>query len=471
MYPPDTIVAPATPPGQGAVAIVRLSGPRAFAIARTLWRPLRSSSPITPAPSITTDCPPDPWRLHLGEIRDPQTDSPIDQALCVMMPGPRSLTGEDVAELHCHGGVYLVRRVVALAMEAGARIADPGEFSRRAFLNGRIGLTEAEAVADLVSARSENALKQAIAQLDGVLARRVNGLRDQIILIRSHLEAEIDFSDEDLSLPSREEIAGDLSRLLDDVTLLHDSFARGRLAREGARVAIVGKPNAGKSSLLNLLLGSDRAIVTPIPGTTRDVIEDSIQLGPWPLVLEDTAGIRDSGDEVERIGVDRSRRHAAAADLIVAVFDSARPFEPEDAATIELCIGHKGVALLNKRDLPQQLDAKCLRDHGMSLPVIDFSALSAIGLPELRAALLHEVESLADIGVGDGITITRERHRAALATARDALENARSNIRAMPPEIIVIDVTIAADALAAITGKVSSEDILDAIFMKFCIGK
>jgi tRNA modification GTPase len=465
MYPLDTIVAPATAPGQGAVAIVRLSGPRAFAIARTLWHPLH------PPSSIASERPRDPWRLHLGEIRDPEDNATLDRALCVLMPAPRSLTGEDVAELHCHGGVYLVRRVVALATNAGARIADPGEFSRRAFLNGRLGLTEAEAVADLVSARGENALKQAIAQLDGVLARRVNGLRDRIIYIRSHLEAEIDFADEDLRLPSHEEIGVDLSRLLADVTLLHDSFARGRIAREGARAAIIGKPNAGKSSLLNLLLGSDRAIVTPIPGTTRDVIEDSIQLGPWPLILEDTAGIRDSEDEVERIGVNRTRRHAADADLIIAVFDSTRPFEPEDNAVLALCAGRTGVAVLNKRDLAPAIDGKTLRDRGLTLPMVDFSAMSARGLPELRQTVERTVESLCDTGRDDGIAITRERHRAALATARDALEAARHNLAAMPPEIIAVDVGLAAEALGAITGEVSTEDILDAIFSKFCIGK
>ncbi len=465
MYPTDTIVAPATPAGQGAVAIIRLSGPRAFEIARTLWHPIRQGY------SEGADRAVQRWRLRLGEIRDPQTGVTLDRALCVLMPGPDSLTGEDVAELHCHGGVYLVRRIIALATAGGARIAEPGEFSRRAFLNGRIGLTEAEAVADLVSARSENALKQAIAQLDGALARRVEGLRGQIIAIRSHLEAEIDFGDEDIRLPSRKEIACDLTRLLGDVTLLHDSFARGRIAREGARATIVGKPNAGKSSVLNLLLGSDRAIVTPIAGTTRDVIEDSIQLGPWPLVIQDTAGIRDGGDEVERIGIERTRRHVATADLVIAVFDSSRPFEPEDASVIELCAGRPSVALLNKRDLSQRLDAAELLERCLSRDVLDFSALTAAGLPELRELLERKVEAIAGPGQGDTITISRERHRAALASARDAIEAARRNVAAMPPEIVALDVGLAAEALGAITGEVSNEDVLDAIFREFCIGK
>jgi len=465
MYPTDTIVASATPAGQGAVAIVRLSGPRAFEIARTLWHPLRQGSSEPAERSV------EGWRLRLGEIRDPQGGFTLDRALCVLMPGPRSLTGEDVAELHCHGGVYLVRRIIALATAAGARMAEPGEFSRRAFLNGRIGLTEAEAVADLISARSENALKQAIAHLDGALAQRVNGLRKQVIAIRAHLEAEIDFGDEDIRLPSRKELACDLTRLLDDVTLLHDSFARGRIAREGARAAIVGKPNAGKSSVLNLLLGSDRAIVTPIAGTTRDVIEESIQVGPWPLVIQDTAGIRDGRDEVERIGIERTRRHAAAADLIIAVFDSSLAFEPEDASVMDLCAGRPGVALLNKRDLPQRLAADELLKRRLSLDVVDFSALTADGLPELRERLERKVEAIAGTSQGDGVAISRERHRAALACARDALEAARGNVAAMPPEIVAVDVGFAAEALGAITGEVSTEDVLDAIFREFCIGK
>ena len=353
MYAEDTIVAPATPPGKGAVAIVRLSGGRATQIATTLWHPLGTTALR-------------PRHLGLGEIRDRHTGAIVDRAMCVMMPGPASLTGEDVVEFHCHGGPYIVRRVLGLAMAAGARMAEPGEFSRRAFLNGRIDLTEAEAVADLIDVRSESALQQAIAQLSGALAQRVGRLRSGVIAIRAHLEAEIDFADEGLNLPGRKEIAADIARLADDVALLHDSFRRGRLARDGARAAIVGKPNAGKSSVLNLLLGADRAIVTAIPGTTRDVIEESVTLGPWPLVLQDTAGVREAGDEVERIGIGRTLSSVAEADLLIAVFDSSRPFEDDDARVLALCQGRAGVALLNKSDLrPPMLSPADLLERGL----------------------------------------------------------------------------------------------------------
>lgn len=459
MYAEDTIVAPATPPGKGAVAIVRLSGPHAMRIATTLWHPIGRAAPK-------------PRHLGLGDIRDPRTGATVDRALCVLMPGPASLTGEDIVEFHCHGGPYIVRRVLAMAMAAGARIAEPGEFSRRAFLNGRMDLTEAEAVADLIDARSESALQQAIAQLSGALAQRIHALRDGIIGVRAHLEAEIDFADEGLNLPGRGEIAGEIARVAGDVALLHDSFTRGRLMRDGARAAIVGKPNAGKSSVLNLLLGADRAIVTAVPGTTRDVIEESITLGPWPLVLQDTAGVREPGDEVERLGIERTLRHAGEADLLIAVFDAARPFEAEDARVVELCRDRAGVALLNKSDLPAVLAPGELAGCGLGMPVLRFSALSAASVPPLRDELYGAVEALAAAAGADGAAISRARHREALAMALRALEEARTSALAgMPPEIVAVDVAAAAEALGALTGEVGAEDVLDAVFREFCIGK
>ena len=460
MYAEDTIVAPATPPGRGAVAIVRLSGGDATRIASSLWHPLRAGAPR-------------PRRLTLGEIRDPQTGGVIDRAMCVAMPGPASLTGEDVVEFHCHGGPYIVRRVLGMAIAAGARMAEPGEFSRRAFLNGRIDLTEAEAVADLIDARSESALKHAIAQLDGALAQRVDYLRGTVIGVLAHLEAEIDFADEGLKLPGREQVAGEIAQVAADVALLHDSFRRGRLARDGARAAIVGKPNAGKSSVLNLILGADRAIVTATPGTTRDVIEESVTLGPWQLVLQDTAGVREAADEVERIGIGRTLGSVAEADLLIAVFDSSRPFEDEDARVLGLCQGRAGVALLNKSDLrpPVVAPADLLR-RGIGMPVMRFSALDAEGAPALRDELARAVETLAAESPADGVAISRERHREALAKALEALESARASALAgMPPEIVAVDAAAAAMALSALTGVVGAEDVLDAVFREFCIGK
>ena len=460
MYLEDTIVAAATPPGRGAVAIVRLSGPRAIEIAQKLWQSRRKPTRIKA------------HQLQLGDIRDPQNGKMLDRAMCVLMPAPRSLTGENVAELHCHGGVYLVRKIVALAAAEGARIAEPGEFSRRAFLNGRIDLTEAEAIADLIDARGTWALHQSLAHLAGALAARVHSLREQVIAIRAHLEAEIDFSDEEIELPSRQAIAADVVTLSENVAVLHQSFTRGRVIREGARAAIIGKPNVGKSSILNLLLGVERAIVTAVPGTTRDLIEESVSLGDYSLVLVDTAGIRESPEEVERIGIERARAAAEQADLLIAVFDSSRSFDAEDAAIIELVRGRRGIALLNKHDLPQRIGADDLRKRELSLQVMNFCAVTGDGLTQCREKLAREIEELAGGEVTNEVVISRERHRDALGRTLEALGSALNGLRGrMPPEIVAMDIALAAESLGSITGEVSDEDVLDAIFREFCIGK
>ncbi len=459
MYLDDTIVAPATAPGTAAVAIVRLSGRKALAILEKIWRPASADRAA-------------PRTLRLGTVVDPESGALVDRALAVAMPAPRSLTGEDVAEIHCHGGPYIVRRVVGLAMRAGARMAEPGEFSRRAFLNGRMDLTEAEAIADLVGAQSESALGQALAQLSGALRERIGTLRAEVISVRAHLEAEIDFADEDLKLPSRDAIADEIGRVSNGVAILHDSFARGRLLRDGARAAIVGKPNVGKSSVLNLLLGVERAIVTPIPGTTRDVVEDLVRLGPYAVMLQDTAGVRESDDQVERIGIERTHRSVADADLIVAVFDSSRPLDHEDEAVLRLCNGRPGVVLLNKRDRPQIVSAAQLREAGANAAILPICALDVADAIPLKSELKSAVEALWSESRGEGIAISRERHRDALGAALSSLAAARESLAsAMPPEIVAVDVMAAADALGSITGEVATEDVLDAVFREFCIGK
>lgn len=457
MYIPDTIVAPATAPGVGAVAIIRLSGPRAFEILRAIWHPAREGIPR---------------ELVIGDVIDSATGANLDRAMAVIFPKPKSFTGEDVAELHCHGGSYLTRRIVAAAVSHGARIAEPGEFTRRAFLNGRVDLAEAEAIADLISARSESGLRQALAQLSGNLSKKVRELRKKVISIRAHLEVEIDFSDEDIAMPSRRATAEEIERVIGDVAVLHDSFSRGKVVREGARAAIIGKPNVGKSSLLNLMLGTDRAIVTPIPGTTRDVIEDAVQLRAHAITLLDTAGIRTGRDEVERLGIERSRAALGDADLVIAVFDSSRPFDDEDRAIAKVCAGRAGVALLNKSDLPQIFGAAELREAGIAMPILAISALAGDGLPALRDELARAADSLGAPAGASELAISRERHRDALERALSALRAARASVLGrMPPEISTVDITAAAEALGAITGEVTGDDVLDAIFREFCIGK
>ncbi len=454
----DTIVAPATSLAPAAVAIVRLSGPDAFTILHKLWRPLYARKLRY-------------RQLYLGEIREP-SGALLDRALAVMMPAPKSFTGEDVAELHCHGGTFIVRRVIAAALAAGARMANPGEFTRRAFLNGRIDLTEAEAIADLVNASSENALAQALAQLNGLLSNKVRTLRKQLIDIRVQLEAQIDFSDEDIDFASDAEVIQRIDLLLADIEALHDSFNRGKLVRSGVRVAIVGKPNVGKSSLMNLLLGTQRAIVTPIPGTTRDLIEDTIQIGGFQVVLQDGAGIRDTEETVERIGIELARRNAGTADVILAVFDASAPLEQADREVVSLCAGRPAIGVLNKADLPRLLTPDSLRALGFTDAVVELSAVRGDGLEQLRTTLAEGLARLHGEVSGEKIAISRERHRVALARALDRLKSAKRALqKRMPPEIVTVDITGAAEALASITGEVTSEDVLDAIFSEFCIGK
>ncbi len=459
MYTYDTIVAPASAAGQGAVAVVRLSGPCALPILRRIWHPARTGALA-------------PRRLYLGTVCDPESGAPIDRALAVAMPAPKSFTGEDVAEIHCHGGVFLVRRIVAAALNAGARMAEPGEFSRRAFLNGRIDLTEAEAIADLIAAQSEGAVAQALAQLNGALSAKVHAMREQVLAIEAYLEVQIDFNDEDLALPDTKEIDSRCARLFADLKSLHDSFARGRLMRTGASTAIIGKPNVGKSSLLNLLLGVERAIVTPIPGTTRDVIEDAIKVGTYSLILQDGAGIRDTNDVVERIGVERTRANAEGADLLIAVFDASRPLESEDREVLEIARNRPTLAALNKVDLPRQLSPGDLRRLGFASEIVEISATRGDGLDQLREKLAEILEGLSGERQADSVAISRERHRAALDDAMSAIGAARDALaRKAPPEIVALDVKTAARSLAAITGEVTSEDVLDVIFREFCIGK
>ena len=462
MYPADTIVAPATAPGTGAVAIVRLSGPRAFEILGAIFRPVHSGE-LTPR------------LMRLGDVVDPATGARLDRALAVVMRQPASMTGEDIAEIQCHGGSFLVRRIIAAAIALGARIAEPGEFTCRAFLNGRMDLAEAEAVADLIASRSDSAISIALSHLSGELSKRVADLRSQVIAIRAHLEVEIDFSDENIEFPTRREIATEVERLLSDVAVLHDSFARGLLMREGVRATIIGKPNAGKSSLMNLILGADRAIVTAIAGTTRDVIEDSVQLGPYALVLNDTAGVRETTEDVERIGIERTMRSAREADLLVAMFDSSRPLESADLDVIRLTANRPGLAILNKRDLPAAISTNDLRERGLGIPILPFSAIDLEQAATLRAELKKAIEALVTPSAhtsSDRIIISRERHRDALAMALEGLKNARASaLSSMPPEIVAVDIMTAADALGSITGEVTGEDVLDAIFRDFCIGK
>jgi tRNA modification GTPase len=384
------------------------------------------------------------------------------------MPAPRSYTGEDVVELHCHGGEVIARSVFAAVLAAGARAAERGEFTLRAFLNGKLDLAQAESVADLIAARTERAMRVAAQHLGGALSRSVEALRERLIGMAANLEASIDFSDEDVGELPRARLAAEARSIAQALEDLAASQTHGRILREGLRVAIVGKPNVGKSSLFNRLLESERAIVTPIPGTTRDVIEESVDIEGVAVVLADTAGLRPDADQVERIGIARSREQMASADLVITVFDCSRQWDEEDESVLNATRHRSRVLLINKVDL----DAEPSFGRALEAlsPVVRFSALSGAGIDDLRGELLRAADfPRSDVG---GVIVTRERHRVALDDARAAVLHAEDSLSmGAPPDIVAVDILVALDHVGEITGRTSPEDVLDRIFREFCIGK
>ena len=459
MYADDTIAAVATPPGPGGVGIVRVSGPLAPRIASTVFA---RSHPAAR------------WRSHQlyhGHVID-ETGAPLDEALATLMRQPRSYTGEHVLELHCHGSPLLLRRVLARLLACGARLAAPGEFTKRAFLNGRLDLTQAEAVMDVVRARTAAAATVATRQLGGQLSLRLEDLRSDILQLKALLEAQIDFSEEELAL-SPETLLAAMDRCKVTIKVLLDTGAHGVLLRDGLRVAIVGKPNVGKSSLLNALLGEERAIVTATPGTTRDSIDETADFEGITVTLSDTAGLRplECADAVERLGMQRTTAKIAAAQLLLVVVDGALPLDAEDQTVLQSAAGLPQVVVVNKADLAQQVVSADLRAVANGYPLVAVSATQGTGLAALRRAVVDlAVDQPA--GVDDGPTLTNLRHVDALRKAADSLGLARqSMLAAQPAEMIAVDVQDAIDHIAAITGAITSEDVLDRIFSEFCIGK
>ena len=439
-----TIFALATAPGRSGVAVVRISGPEAgSALTALTGRPL-----------------PAPRRAVLTKLRDPRTGDALDDALVLRFTGPASFTGEDVVELHLHGGRAVVTGVIeALATLAGLRLAEPGEFTRRAFENGKLDLTEAEAVADLIDAETNAQRRQALRQMEGALGRLYDGWRDRLTRALAHIEADIDFAEDDLPGGVADAVRPVIAGLADEIAAHLDDGGRGERLREGLHIAIVGAPNAGKSSLLNALARRDAAIVSARAGTTRDIIEVHLDLGGYPVVLADTAGLREAAaDEVEEEGIRRARDRAAHADVKVAVFD-ATTLPDLDPATLDL-IDRDTVVVFNKTDLATAADLR------PDLSPILVSAHTGSGLKELEEKLTaYSADRLA---IGSAPSLTRARHRAALTECRESLLRA---LDAPLPELAAEDVRLASRALGRITGRVDVEDLLDVIFRDFCIGK
>lgn len=454
----DTIAAVATAPVEAGIGVVRISGPEALAVGERAFRP-RRGRPLSErrTHSVTYG-----WVVDGAGQR-------VDEALALVMRGPHSYTGEDVVELQCHGGPVAVRRVLEAALEAGARLAEPGEFTRRAFLNGRIDLSQAEAVVEVIRAKTDRAMEAAVRQLEGSFSQAIREVRERLLGIAAQLEAEIDFPELDLEVESREALVAGCTWSLERIGALLRNVRRGDLLRNGLRVVLAGRPNVGKSSLLNRLVGKERAIVTAIPGTTRDVIEEWVSLEGVPVLYADTAGIRETEDELERFGVDRSREMLRRADLVLWVVDAGAGLTAEDVALQEQLPGDKPViGVINKMDLGVPAAVEALAAELKDLRVVRVSALSGVGIEELERAVLEEAGAL---DMEEGFVAT-ERQGEALQRAADALRSALATAEAgYGPDLISVDIRAAWSALGEITGDTVDEDLLDEIFSRFCVGK
>ena len=458
MYIEDTIAAIATPSGEGGVAIIRISGPEAERIARKIFSRNHGKSDKLRS-----------YRLYHGRIRDPKTERFFDEVLLTVMRQPRSYTGEDVVEIHCHGGSFLVRQVLGLVLAQGARQAEAGEFTQRAFLNGRIDLSQAEAVLDLIQARTDRGLKLAFDQANGGLSKWVHELREELLAILVQVEVGIDFSEEEVELLQRRELATKIEGLRQKISDIVKTYEWGRLFREGARVCICGRPNVGKSSLLNALLGEERVIVTAVPGTTRDVIEESINLDGLPVVLWDTAGLRESDDRIEQIGVSLSRRYLEKSDAVLVVLDGSQPLVADDFALLSDLAGKKALFVMNKADLPQVLNGCQLKKHTGPGPIISVSAKTGVGLDRLKEILRSVMLGCEEEPT---IVLTNLRHKVALRRSERALRDASVTLaQDHPSELVAVDLSEAKEALEEIIGLINSDNILELVFKNFCIGK
>jgi len=454
---PATIAALSTPAGEGGIGVIRLSGPEAIPIALRLFR-RANGAPLAD---------PEPFKLHYGHIHRPDTGEAVDEVLLSVMPAPRSYTREDVAEISAHGGAAPLHAILTLIIAEGARLAAPGEFTQRAFLNGRIDLTQAEAVLDTIRARTDAGLRAAQTVLEGELGRRVRALRKRLIELLASLEAAIDYADDDLTFLTPVQIRASITELREEVGTLISSHAVGKLLREGAGTVIIGRPNTGKSSLLNALLGEARAIVTPVPGTTRDVIEEQIDLAGVPLRLIDTAGIRHTEDAVERIGVERSRASLERADLVLLVLDRAEPLQEEDRELLALVCARPAIIILNKADLPAAISREAI---ALDAPVVELSAVTGAGLPEMEAAMRDLL--LGPIVQSESPALANLRQREAAERASVALEQAALSADAgASEELLAVDLMAAAAALGEITGEDVREDVIQNLFARFCVGK
>lgn len=455
MFAEDTIAAIATPLGEGGLAVIRISGPQACAVAEVCFQ-AGGKKGVKPSAAVS-------HTLHYGFIV--RAGQHVDEVMLAVMRAPRTFTREDVVEISCHGGLLATKAVLDTVLAAGARLAQPGEFTKRAFLNGRIDLAQAEAVADLIHARTELALTAANEQLEGKLSQRINQVRDDLMKTLAHVEAHIDFPDEDIAPDTRGQLISRLEAAAAFMEQLLRTANEGQILRRGIRVAIIGRPNAGKSSLLNQLLGHDRAIVSPIAGTTRDTIEETANIRGIPVIFIDTAGLREALDEIEQEGVRRSRVSLERADLILHLFDASEPITAADELFLAEFAGKKRILVSNKADLPRKLQ---LPEGVNDIPV---SCRTGEGLEALKDAI-EKVVWGGQVRAEMLQVMINTRHQEALTRAQLATRHSVAGLRDdRTLELVAMELRIAAAAVGEVVGKTTTEDLLDSIFSQFCLGK
>lgn len=459
MIAEDTIAAISTPYGTGGIGIIRISGDRAFEIAKTIFKGKKNFDEIK---SHT---------INYGKIIDPVKNETIDEVLVTKMKKPNTFTREDVVEINCHGGIVVLKKILDLVLRQGARAAEPGEFTKRAFLNGRIDLSQAEAVIDIINSKTEESSKAAVNQLEGKLSSKIKALRRRLIEILAHIEAVVDYPEEDIEEITGEKVYNEIKDIKENLKKITDNFERGRILREGIDAVIVGRPNVGKSSLLNELTGKNRAIVTDIPGTTRDIIEEYININDIPVRIVDTAGIRETEDAVEIIGVEKTHKALEEAELVIMMVDAEKGFTPEDSAILEKLANKKLIILINKIDKSNEENIKNIEKNLEGMNYIRTSIREEIGIDKI-GKMITKLFTKGEINLNSQIILTNIRHKNLIDKAILSIDDAMGAYEnKMPLDLMTIDITNAADFLGQITGESVKEDVINEIFSRFCLGK
>ena len=457
----STIAAISTAPAIGGIGIVRMSGKDCFEVLEKIFKP---KNPET-IENIAG------YRIKYGTIVNPETNRVVDEVLVSYFKCPKSYTAENMCEINSHGGIVVLREILELCLKNGAEFAKPGEFTERAFLNGRIDLTQAEAIIDIINAKSTREAQESANQLEGYLSRKINEIREKIMNIMVNIEANIDYPEYDVVEVSNKDAENKLKEIENELIKLSKTFENGKILKEGVKIAIIGSPNAGKSSLLNSMLKEERAIVTDIAGTTRDIIEEQISIEGIPFKVIDTAGIRDAKDKIEQIGIEKSKKAANEADVILAVFDSSVPLNDEDREILNLLKHKKSIIVLNKTDLKQIVNNECKEIQDVNTEVINISLKNNEGLEKIYESLV-KMFNLNQINLDNELTITNIRHQELINKAIESTRMALNDLNnSMPIDIISINIKEILEHLGEITGDNVSEDIIKSIFAKFCLGK